>query len=190
MFKLPRSVTGQQPTGAPDTLRSVRPQFVAPAPTDTRASAHAVGSHVIRLPRTFEARAARVDGVDVLLSRNGRQVHVLVDSNVGVQEVTGFSAEQVAGVHAWLDAAATAPETELEAVLDRVSARNPGRVDLDPTAKDPDTKRALKLLGLTATDSREVDRLLELAATLDDGTSSGDGEVDRLVRLADNLSDG
>lgn len=207
MIKLPNSVTGQQPTGAPDTLRSVRPRFLAPSPTDTKATAHAVGAHVIRLPRNFEARATKIDGTPVLFARNGKAVHVLVDSVSGVMEVTGFNAQQVEGILEWLDTAASAPETELDAVLERVAARNPGRVDLDPKDTSRDAKRAFSILGLSASvdpnvdnsyvaarattgDAREVDRLVALADTLDDGASSGDGEVDRLVRLADNLSDG
>lgn len=190
MIKIPAHITGAQPTGAPDTLRTVRPTFLAPALSDTRASAHAVGAHVIRLPRGMEARSSKLDGVPVLFARNGRQVHVLVDSTVGVVEVIGWSAEQVGAVHEWMDAAEIAPATELDAILDRIAARNPGRVDLDPADKSRDTKRALQLLGLSTGDASEVDRYLALSDELDDGATSGDSEVDRLARLADNLSDG
>lgn len=190
MIKLPPHITGQQPSGRPDDLRTVRPTFVAPAPTDPRATAHALGAHVVRLPRTFQAQASQIDGVPVLLARNGAQVHVLVDSTVGVVEVIGFNAQQVEGIREWLDAAAVAPETELDALLDRIDARTPGRVDIDPTDKHPDTQKALKLVGLSATDDREVTRLLALADTLEDGGASGDAEVTRLAKLGDSLGDG
>ena len=190
MIQLPNSVTGNQPTGLPETLRAVRPTVMAPSPTDPKASAHAIGSHVLRLPRGYEARPTRLDGVPVLLARHGKQVHVFADSIEGVVEVVGLSADQVEGIREWLDAAAVAPASELEALLERISERFPERRTLDAKATDRDTKRALKLIGLSATEDREVDRYLTLAAELDDGGASGGAEVDRLVRLAENLSDG
>lgn len=191
MIQLPKSITGKQPTGAPDTLRTVPPRFVAPALTDPKATAHAVGAHVIRLPRSIEARATKIDGAPVLFARNGKAVHVFTDSIEGVVEVIGWNAEQVDGIRTWLDVAATAPPTELDALLDRISARKPNRVDLDPTATDPDTKRAVQLLGLSTGDAREVDRYLALSDEMDDDSATGgDSEVDRLARMAENLSDG
>lgn len=190
MIKLPPDIAGQQPTGRPDDLRTVRPRFLAPSPTDSRATAHAVGAHVIRLPRGFEARATKLDGVPVLFARNGKAVHLLVDSVGGVVEIDGLSAEQTEGIREWMDAAAVAPQSELEGLLERISERFPERRHLDPKATDRDTKRALKLIGLSAGDAREVDRLLALAAEMDDGGASGGAEVDRLAKLASELMDG
>lgn len=192
MIQLPRHITGRQPKGTPDSLQTVRPTILAPSPTDPKATAHAVGTHVIRLPRGVEARATKLDGVPVLFAREGKQAHVFVDSLGGVVEVVGFNTAQVDGIHAWLDAAATVPEnqSELSTLLDRISARDPGRVDLDPKATDRDTRRAFQLIGLTSAEDREVDRYLALAATLDEGDESGDTEVTRLAKLASELTDG
>lgn len=214
-LRLPAHITGAQPTGAPDTLRTVRPTFLAPSPTDTKATAHAVGAHIVRLPRTFEARASMLDGVPVLLSRNGRQVHILVDSIVGVVEVVGWNAEQIAGVHEWLDDSAVTPETEsdLSMYLSKLGDRTGGRpiegkhltaseaarlgkvLEADRLLRlsasiDPNVDNTYAATKATTGDAREVERLVALAATLDDGASSGDAEVDRLARLAAGLSDG
>ncbi|WP_295852014.1 hypothetical protein [uncultured Microbacterium sp.] len=215
MIKLPAHITGAQPTGAPDTLRVVRPTFLAPALTDTKAHAHAIGTHVVRLPRRFEARSAKIDNTPVLIARDGKAVHVLTYSVSGIVEVVGWNAEQVAGVHEWLDAAAAAPEnqTELAKFLESLPDRNGGRPiegkDLTPAeaarlgklmederlmrlsaSVDPLVDNSYVATRASGGDAREVDRLVALAATLYYGARSGDGEIDRLVRLADNLSDG
>ncbi|MDQ1124890.1 hypothetical protein [Microbacterium trichothecenolyticum] len=208
-LRLPANITGAQPTGKPDDLRMVRPTFLAPAPTDPKATAHAVGAHVIRLPRSFEARATKIDGAPVLLARAGKAVHVLVDSVGGVVEVIGWSAEQVDAIREWLDVAAVTPEnqTELEKLLAKIGERTGGRPIEGKDVTAAEAARLDKLLSLSAStapmidnsyvaarattgDAREVDRLVALAATMDDGATSGDSEVDRLVRLADGLSDG
>ncbi len=189
MIKLPQTIIDGQPTGAPETLRVVPPTITPPPPTDPRATAHAVGAHVIRLPRGMEARAATIDNVPVLFARRAKAAHVFCDSAEGVVEVVGFSAEQIEAVHEWLDAAAVAPQSELEGLLERISARFPERRTLDPKATDRDTRRALKIIGLSADEDRAVDRYLALAAELDDGAASGDSEVDRLAKLGDSLGE-
>lgn len=213
MIKLPAHITGHQPTGAPDTLRTVRPRFLAPALSDARATAHAVGAHVIRLPRGMESRAAKLDNTPVLFARKGKTMHLLVDSVGGVMEIDGLSAEQIAGVHEWLDAAAMAPEkeTDLERFLAKIGERTGGRAiegkhltasEADRLGKlleadrlglsdaiHPDVDNTARATASKASSSAEVDRLVALAATMDDSTTSGDAEVDRLARLGDSLGD-
>ncbi|WP_154096514.1 hypothetical protein [Microbacterium testaceum] len=214
-LRLPAHITGQQPTGKPDDLRTVRPTILAPAPTDAKATAHAVGAHIIRLPRGFEARAAKLDGVPVLFAREGRAVHLFCDSTTGVVEVTGLSAAQVEAVADWMhaaDAAAPENESDLSMYLAKIGERTRGRPIEGKHVTAAEAAHLGRLLeadrlGLTAStdpmidnsyvatrgitgSSAEIDRLVALADTFDDGSTSGDGEVDRLARLANGLSDG
>lgn len=179
---LPPHISGARPSGAPDSLRLVPPTGVAPGLSGSGTSI-ALGAHVARISPKLEVVQAEVDGAAVLFlaDRDGRRVHVLVDTSTGPAEVVGWSAEQI----------------------DEIRENHFGGLGVG-TAKAPATRTALQLSApidpnvdnsyvatrAAAGTDREVSRLVELAANLDDSASSGDAEVDRLAKLADSLSDG
>ncbi|CAH0172576.1 hypothetical protein [Microbacterium sp. Bi128] len=201
MIKLPPAVTGKQPTGTPDSLRAVSPISVLAHPT-LDANSQALGAHVVRLRKGLEASHAVIDGVHTMFvaDASGREVKVLADTVTGIVEVIGWTADQLDTIRRehfdgrGIKAPATAPgkpaarttADEVDRLLDTI----PGRALEAKHAHLPAAKRVGQLLGLSSADGREVDRLLALTATLDDGTSPGDAEVDRLAKLAETLTDG
>lgn len=159
-LRLPASVTGRQPKGTPETLRSVQP-FAVVAPIPLPAKVRAIGSHTIRLREKLQTAAATIDGVEVLFASDldGREVHVLADTSHGIVEVLGWTAEQHDAIR-----------------RDYFDGRG-----IKPAATSRPAPSA----------TPEVDRLVALAATLDDENApSGDAEVDRLAKLASELTDG
>ncbi len=179
MIKLPTAVTGAQPTGAPDTIRAVAPTCLAGP--HAHATSQALGAHLVRLPLKTDAVEAVVDRVPVLLlsSRNGARINVLADTRGGVVELVGWTGEQLDAIRrdhfGGLGLTAKVPAT--------------GTVVQLTSAVDGNLYNTFDATRTTAGADREVDRLVALAATMDDGTS-GDAEVDRLAKLADNLADG
>jgi len=168
-ISLPPQITGARPTGAPDSLRLVPPTAVAPGVSGSGTSI-ALGAHVARISSKLEAVQAEIDGAAVLFltDRDGTRVHVLVDTSTGPAEVLGWSAEQI----------------------DEIRTTHFGGLGVG-TAKAPAAGTAVQLSVTRATGGadREVSRLVELAASLDDNGSSGDAEVDRLTKLAESLSE-
>jgi len=181
MIKLPTAVTGAQPTGAPDTIRAVTPTCLA-GPR-AHAISQALGAHVVRLPLKTVAVEVVVDRVPVMFlsSRNGAQINVLADTRGGVVELVGWAADQldeIRTVHFGGLGVGTV-ETPAEGTVVQLSA-----------SIDPNIDHGFVAGRATAGGDREVDRLVALAASLDDSAASGDAEVDRLAKLAETLSDG
>lgn len=188
-LRLPANVTGRQPKGTPDSLQAVRPVSVV-APMPMEAKVRAIGTHAIRIRKEMQTAAATIDGVEVLYVSDvdGREMHVLADTNYGIVEILGWTAEQHDFIRrTYFDGRGIKPAT----------------TSRPAPAKTTDVDRLLKLSesidgnvdnGYLATRATlgdsEVDRLVALATTLDDGASPGDSEVDRLAKLGDSLSNG
>lgn len=181
MINLPAAVTGAQPTGTPDSLRTIPPTIVAPSTGDS--SAYAIGAHVIRLRTKLEAAPAEIDGVPVLFvtDREGKAVHVLADSRHGITEVIGWTPQQLDEIRTahFGGLGITSAETPAKGTVVQLTSSIDGNRD--------NTFHATRAAAGT---DREVDRLVALAAAMDDGAAPDDAEVMRLARMADNLGDG
>jgi hypothetical protein len=179
---LPSHIIGARPSGALDSLRLVPPTAVAPGLSGS-ATSIALGAHVARISSKLQAVQAEVDGTAVLFltDRDGRRVHVIVDTSTGPAEVVGWSAEQIDEIR-----------TTHFGGLGVGTAKAPaaGTAVQLSAAIDPMLDNTFHATRAAAGTDREVDRLVALADTLDASASSGDAEVDRLVKLADGLSDG
>lgn len=215
---LPPSVNGADRTPEGARLRVV-PQFRfgrAVAGSD----AIAVGSHTVQVPKTWEAKEARVGDVYVTFMHSGRtgELVVLVDTPQGVRQIDGYSRDfvdevrrvkfgrRVEPVPVESAGSKTAPVTGAAGALQLSDDDAHGEADrivgLSSELKTPsdagtiETDRLVAVVddldgrAFSEVETDETARLLQIAAELDDGTSSGDSEVDRLARMADSLGDG
>lgn len=179
---LPPHISAARPSGAPDSLRLVPPTAVAPGLSGSGTSI-ALGAHVARISSKLEAVQAEVDGTAVLFltDRDGRRVHVIVDTSTGPAEVVGWSAEQVDDIR----------ETHFGGIgVGAAKAPAAGTTVQLSASVDGNLDNTFHATWATVGGDREVDRLVALADTLDENGSSGNAEVERLSKLGDALSDG
>lgn len=179
---LPSHISAARPSGAPDSLLLVPPTAVAPGLSSSGTSI-ALGAHVARVSSKLEAVQAKIDGSDVvfLADRDGRCVHVLVDTSTGPAEVIGWSAEQI-------DEIRTTHFGGLGVGATKASAA--GKVVQLSASIDGSLDNTLHPSRATAGTDREVTRLVELAASLNHGSESANAEVRRLSAMAESLLDG
>ncbi|WP_295844887.1 hypothetical protein [uncultured Microbacterium sp.] len=217
---LPPAINPADRTPEAARLRVIRPQIgVSRADAHRKTVEVGAHTIVIPSGReTAEVRVGDVYVTIVHAPRSG-DVVVLVDTPEGVRQVLGHSRAFRDEVRRLKFGAHTAPvpvenprsrtttpapnsspvlqltDDDAVAEADRlIAATSALKTPSEPTTAESDrltglaNDDAMKRYSENATD--ETDRLVQLAASLDDGTSSGDTEVDRLARIADALSDG
>lgn len=212
---LPTSVNSADTSPEAQRLRLVIPSFRSgpfslPWPA---ADTIAIGAHRIALMPGWETMESRVGEAFVLFAAKHRstELAVLVDTDDGPRQVLGHSREFIDAVRLQKFArtietvpvesatptgtVALTDDDDARAEADRiVSLAAELTTTSEPTTPESDRLAAaindLDGKSYSEPETAETRRLVQLAATLDDGDEIGDAEVARLAALGDSLSDG